>query len=337
MHYALVESGLLFDIIAAVDINPITNRIYSHNFPDIKLIPKCITNLTAKTLDSWNVDMMLMSPPCQPFTRVGKQRDVTDERTKSFLHILQLIPQLSKLPKYLLIENVHGFENSETHNKLIEMLEKLNFSFQEFLLTPTQFGIPNSRLRYYLIAKRPLLNFHFDTTQQVEKELPAHCHCSTTTAPPCFSVPVPAMKPLSDYLIDYSADSLSDWMVADKFFRHIWVMDLVDNSSTTCCCFTKRYGRHVDGAGSIIRTNKTHVDLNDVDSSQLNTAVASLGLRFFSPREIANILGFPSDFECPSDLSSVQCYRALGNSLNVHVVSVLLRILTAADCPDPPT
>jgi tRNA (cytosine38-C5)-methyltransferase len=37
--------------------------------------------------------MILMSPPCQPFTRVGKKRDNEDIRTKSFLHLLDLLPQ----------------------------------------------------------------------------------------------------------------------------------------------------------------------------------------------------------------------------------------------------
>lgn len=38
---------------------------------------------------------------------------------------------------------------------------------QELMLTPTQFGIPNSRLRYYLLAKQRPLSFCFETSQQV--------------------------------------------------------------------------------------------------------------------------------------------------------------------------
>jgi len=38
---------------------------------------------------------------------------------------------------------------------------------QELLLSPTQFGIPNSRFRYYLLAKQRSLFFCFETRQEV--------------------------------------------------------------------------------------------------------------------------------------------------------------------------
>ena len=41
--------------------------------------------------DSFNADVVLLSPPCQPFTRVGRQRDVSDPRSQSLLHILGLL------------------------------------------------------------------------------------------------------------------------------------------------------------------------------------------------------------------------------------------------------
>ena len=47
-----------------------------------------------------------------------------------------------------------GFEVSEARNSLISALSGSDFIWREFLLTPTQIGIPNSRLRYYLIAKK---------------------------------------------------------------------------------------------------------------------------------------------------------------------------------------
>ena len=48
------------------------------------------------SLDEFNAlaaDMILMSPPCQPFTRVGNQRDENDLRTKSFYYLLDNLPK----------------------------------------------------------------------------------------------------------------------------------------------------------------------------------------------------------------------------------------------------
>lgn len=43
------ESGIPFDVVAAIDINQISNSIYHHNFPRTKLRAKCLTvKLTTK-------------------------------------------------------------------------------------------------------------------------------------------------------------------------------------------------------------------------------------------------------------------------------------------------
>ena len=57
------------------------------------------------------------------------------------------------------------------------------------------------------------------------------------------------------------------------------------------------------------------------------TALIPLELRFFTPREIANLMCFPHDFKFPSDLADKHIYKLLGNSVNVLVITNLLRHL----------
>uniref|UniRef100_A0AAQ4P7E8 Uncharacterized protein n=1 Tax=Gasterosteus aculeatus aculeatus TaxID=481459 RepID=A0AAQ4P7E8_GASAC len=45
------------------------NQIYRHNFPDTTLWNKTIEGITLDDFDKLPVDMIVMSPPCQPFTR----------------------------------------------------------------------------------------------------------------------------------------------------------------------------------------------------------------------------------------------------------------------------
>lgn len=54
-----------------------------------------------------------------------------------------------------------------------------------------------------------------------------------------------------------------------------------------------------------------------------------LGLRFFTPREVANLHSFPEAYEFPADVTLRQRYALLGNSLSVEVVFHLLRYLLA--------
>jgi site-specific DNA-cytosine methylase len=54
----------------------------------------------------------------------------------------------------MIYQNVVGFENSECCNQFLESLHDVGYYYKQFILTPTQFGIPNSRPRYYCIASK---------------------------------------------------------------------------------------------------------------------------------------------------------------------------------------
>lgn len=86
--------------------------------------------------------------------RVGLKKDITDERSCALRHIISILPTINSSLRYILVENVKGFETSVARDKLVECLSELGFDYQEMLLSPIQIGVPNVRLRYYLIAKR---------------------------------------------------------------------------------------------------------------------------------------------------------------------------------------
>ena len=77
-----------------------------------------------------------------------------------------IISEMRSPPNYILMENVQGFETSHTRNEFTEMLQRVGYSYQEFLLSPNQFGVPNSRLRYYLLAKKKPLAFALRLAKQ---------------------------------------------------------------------------------------------------------------------------------------------------------------------------
>lgn len=87
------------------------------------------------------------------FFRQGNQKDMEDERNISLLNFIELLPLLTSV-SYILLENVKGFEESETRKRLLAALHKCNYTYDEFLLNPRQFKICNSRTRYYLLAQR---------------------------------------------------------------------------------------------------------------------------------------------------------------------------------------
>ena len=116
--------------------------------------------------------------------------------------------------------------------------------------------------------------------------------------------------------------------------KHAEVLDIVQAESVKSCCFTKSYGKYAEGTGSVLQQSgdlvTTFQDAAKAkDSEERIKILKSLKLRYFTPYEVAKIMGFPDDFTFPSIYISRPhlCFRVLGNSLNVTVVSMLTTLL----------
>ncbi|NWZ56775.1 TRDMT methyltransferase, partial [Haliaeetus albicilla] len=362
------ESCTSAEVVAAVDVNTLANEVYKHNFPSTPLWAKAIEGITLKEFDRLSFDMILMSPPCQPFTRLGLQGDVSDPRTKSFLYILDILPRLQKLPKYLLLENVKGFESSSARNELLRTLATCGFKYQEFLLSPTCLGIPNSRLRYFLIAKLHQEPFSFQAPGQVsllvltefvfsflsseEKNLDPDTgpDCSSKKSLPkgAFLFKLETVKEmerkhdqdndssiqmLKDFLEEENEEMSQYFLPLKSLLRYAFLLDIVKPTCRRSTCFTKGYGHYVEGTGSVLQTavdvqlESVFKHIEDLPEEEKLMKLSTLKLRYFTPREIANLHGFPLEFGFPDKVTIKQCYRLLGNSLNVPVVAKLISIL----------
>ncbi|KAF9955000.1 tRNA (cytosine-5-)-methyltransferase [Mortierella alpina] len=154
MHYAFNESGHLGDILQAFDINTTANEVYAHNHGKKHLSQRNIEAVKMEFYDKHKADVWLMSPPCQPYTRTGNQEGSKDTRAKSFLYLMNILPKMEHPPNYILLENVKGFEESDSRDLLVDCLTTAGYEFQELLITPLQIGIPNSRMRYYCLARK---------------------------------------------------------------------------------------------------------------------------------------------------------------------------------------
>ena len=130
----------------AVDINQLAAGQYSHNFDHPYLVRE-IESLKVDEIASWNGNLWWMSPPCQPYSVRGRQRDLEDPRARSLIHLIDLIEIL--LPEFLVLENVLGFANSTALERLLAKLSTCSYQWQSIQLCPTQFGWPNRRPRYY--------------------------------------------------------------------------------------------------------------------------------------------------------------------------------------------
>ena len=67
------DSGVPLKVVAAADINTTANSVYRHNFPGTRHLQRNIQSFTADELDKLQLDVLTMSPPCQPFSRWARQ------------------------------------------------------------------------------------------------------------------------------------------------------------------------------------------------------------------------------------------------------------------------
>lgn len=71
------------------------------------------------------------------------------------------------------------------------------------------------------------------------------------------------------------------------------------------------------------RTSSRPREFDGLSREQLR----AMRLRYFTPREIANLHSFPASFSFPAHITLRQRYALLGNSLSALVVADLLRYL----------
>ncbi len=210
--------------IAAIDINRGALNVYAYNYPH-PTFPALLEFLRLERLRRWDAHLWWMSPPCQPFTQRGHQRDLDDPRTKTFLAVIDHIAAVR--PRYVALENVPPFRESRVRRHLIETLEESGYtSLHECLLCPSDFGIPNRRQRYYLVAGRgPLLPF------------PTPRHRS---------------RPLATYLDSASSPDLEvDPELIERYGHSLHLVRANDPDAVTHC-FTSAYGRSPVRSGSYL-------------------------------------------------------------------------------------
>lgn len=209
----------------------------------------------------------------------------------------------------------------------MDMLSRLGYRVKEYLLTPCDpwIDIPNTRLRYYLAAERVQSGttqppYQSKVFKSFSEALGKEASLIKARTIDSFLRPPTDITP---YLVPHKY--LTDYIN----YRH----DIVKPTDTACSTFTKAYGsKYIIGTGSFVQT----CDFDRVYEKDDPKALVKIGLRFFTPLEIALLHGFPIEgsgdykFGFPTTISTIHQYRLLGNSLNVPVVSLILKDLL---CP----
>ena len=154
-----------FDVLAAVELDPIHASVHDYNFPFWTTICGDVTEISAKeirersAIGDRDIDVVFGGPPCQGFSLMGK-RDLSDARNSLVFHFLRLVVELQ--PKLFVMENVRGM----TQGKQKKFLETAIAKFQSHgyriakpqVLNAAHYGVPQNRHRLFLLGCRRGIN-----------------------------------------------------------------------------------------------------------------------------------------------------------------------------------
>ena len=159
-------------VVLALDQDPVARKTYWLNHPSVpdnRLLGMDVRDLRAgqlRRLAGRNIDVLVGSPPCQGFSHAGFRskrtrtgyRLAADER--NFLFEYMVSAALELRPKLFLMENVPGMQSARKENlSFLEvagrMLEQKGcYRTAIWRLNASAFGVPQDRIRYFLVASR---------------------------------------------------------------------------------------------------------------------------------------------------------------------------------------
>ena len=137
----------------ACEIDKHLNEIYRSNF-ETDYVDHDIIKADLKKIKKLNYDLLCAGFPCQPFSKAGTQSGFDHKIAGSMFSYIMKFVQAHK-PKYLMLENVpnlYGHNKGKTYGFMKRQLEKAGYYVEEEQISPIQFGIPQTRLRLYILA-----------------------------------------------------------------------------------------------------------------------------------------------------------------------------------------
>jgi len=108
------------------------------------------------------VDLLAGGVPCPPFSVAGKQLGADDERDL-FPEALRLVRECE--PAAVMLENVPGLSQARFANyreQVLRQLDDLGYQADWQVLNACEFGVPQLRPRFILVAMRPDAYPHFE-------------------------------------------------------------------------------------------------------------------------------------------------------------------------------
>lgn len=149
-----------FDVVAAVEIDPVHAAAHHHNFPQTAVLVKSVAEVTGREIreaagiGAKAVGVVFGGPPCQGFSLIG-HRMLDDPRNHLVRDFVRLVAELDA--EAFVLENVRGLtvgRHQEFLGSVVGAFRELGYAVQLpwRILNAMNYGVPQDRQRLFLMG-----------------------------------------------------------------------------------------------------------------------------------------------------------------------------------------
>ena len=145
-----------FRVVAGVEIDKAAIKTYKANHPKTKVLETDIRKVTGaeilKAAGVNHINLIAGCPPCQGFSTLTAKYHRTDPRDDLALEMARIVVELK--PEMVMMENVPGLakRGKPVLDEFIQMLEAEGYQVNYAVLQLANYGIPQTRRRFVLLA-----------------------------------------------------------------------------------------------------------------------------------------------------------------------------------------
>ena len=152
-------------VLHAIEINESAAKTYRHNHPNTNVICEDIRSINPKEVvgEGFRPFIIMGGPPCQGFSMSNTMtRNMENPNNSMFREFVRFVFDLK--PEWFLFENVWGLtniNNGKTEKEIESCFEKLGYSVFSSVLWASDYGVPQSRNRFFMVGNRLGIDFNF--------------------------------------------------------------------------------------------------------------------------------------------------------------------------------